>query len=204
MPDHKSTSSVKNHLSFKSVFVKGITLALPVGVILYIFIKMIGIFHQVIEPLAKKLGIERLLGELTFIVIDILAIILLILILGLFMQLKSIAKFGQNMEETVIKVIPSLNYLKMMAAEKLALEDTQVQWKPVLLHKRGNYFPAYIIEEKADFITWCYTKVPGTEPNFLVISPKNDISYTPITLKEMESYNSKFGKGYIDLILSNK
>jgi uncharacterized membrane protein len=51
--------------SLKSTIVRGIALAFPLSVVLYVLYKFIKIFEKIIGPIAKKFEIERVFGEIT-------------------------------------------------------------------------------------------------------------------------------------------
>ena len=63
-------------------------LAIPLAIVLYVFGRIVGIFKKIIAPLAAKMGIDRILGELTLTIFAIALIILIILLLGLLMQIQ--------------------------------------------------------------------------------------------------------------------
>jgi hypothetical protein len=56
-------------------------------------------------------------------------------------------KKTKEMEDTILKFVPSLHYLKLMADDKLELENTQSAWKTVLLFFERKYNAAFIVEE---------------------------------------------------------
>ena len=85
-------------------------------------------------------------------------------LLGLLIQVKMIANLKGDVEAVVLKFIPSLNHLKLMAAERLNADDTVLNWKPVLVLKGDSCFPAYILEENDDWITLATVKLPNTDP----------------------------------------
>jgi uncharacterized membrane protein len=130
--------------SLKSTIVRGIALAFPLSVVLYVLYKFIKIFEKLIGPIAKKFEIERVFGEITLTFFAVLAMLTIAFLLGLLMRIKLIANIKGEVESLVLKFIPSLNHLKLMAAERLNADNTDLNWKPVLVLKGDQCFPAYI------------------------------------------------------------
>jgi hypothetical protein len=116
------------------------------------------------------------------------------------MFLPFVSKYKNYLEEWILNIFPSLNHLKLMAADKLRLENATTNWKPVLVFKDEQYWPAFIIEENEEWITLALVKIPGTEPSGMLITRKNQLQYSPITMDQMHHFNKQFGKGYISLI----
>jgi len=89
-----------------------------------------------------------------------------------------------------------------MAEEKLHLESATSNWKPILVHKDEEYWPAYLIEENEEWVTLALMKIPSTDPLGMMIIRKRAIQYSPIPMEKMHHYNKAFGKGYLTLIPS--
>lgn len=186
--------------SLKRTIGRGIALALPLSIVVYVLYRFIKIFEKVIAPFAKKFGVDNVLGEITLTFFAVLAILAIVFILGLFMQISLVRDLRKYVEEWVLKFIPSLNHLKLMAAEKMDLENATSNWKPVLLLKGDQYLPGFIIEENNEWITLALAKAPSTEPKDMLIVKKSTISYKEITMKQMRDFNKQFGKGYLSVI----
>lgn len=175
-------------------------MAVPVGIVVYLFLHFVSVFEKKIAPIAQKFGIEHIWGELTLTVLAIVVLLLFVFLLGLLMQLPIVASFRNSVEEIILKVFPSLNHLKLMAAEKLNAENATSKWKPALIKRNEQYSPAYIIEESAEWITYVPVKVPTTEPGDMVLVRAGSISYQEITMKQLVDCNKQFGKGYQSLL----
>jgi uncharacterized membrane protein len=75
-----------NVSAIKKIFGKGLVLAIPFGVVVYVFIKLLGIFQKLVNPFAIRLGIERILSELTLTVFAVFLLLIFMFLLGLLMQ----------------------------------------------------------------------------------------------------------------------
>ena len=186
--------------SFKATIFRGIALALPLSVVLYVLYKFIKILEKFIGPIAKKLEIENVFGEITLTLFAVLTMLMIAFVLGLLMRIKWIASKRGDVESLVTKFIPSLNYLKLMAAERLNADEIDLNWKPVLVLKGDQCFPAYLLEENEEWITLATVQAPNTDPGGMLIIKQSAIKCIPITMKEMRINNKQFGIGYIDKI----
>lgn len=185
--------------SFKKTFGKGVFLGIPILLSIYAFIKVEILFEKVVEPIAHQIGVEKILGEITLTLFAIVLLILFLFLLGLLMRVSFIASVGNDVEALVFKLVPSLNRIKMMAAEKLDMESEEKLWLPVLVYIDDSFVPAFVIEEDAVWVSLLTVKVPGSDPENLVIKKKEGLQLIPISLKELNSNNRQFGKGYIDI-----
>ena len=189
-----------NLSKIKKIFGKGLTLAIPVGVVLYVFIKLLGILQKIITPVAANLGIERILGELTLTILAVFLLLAFMFLLGLLMQFSKVAGIGKALEELVFKFIPSLKNLKAIAAEKLDLEMASNAWKPVLVLYEKKYSPAFIIEELDDLITIYIIVGTSVSSGELLITSKNEVSFISVTANEIHQFSKQYGEGYLSLI----
>jgi hypothetical protein len=186
-----------NLSSLKKVLANGLALAVPIGIIVYVFIKILEIFEKLIGPVSKKFGIDHLLGELTLTIFAVFILLVLIFLLGMLRQLPLVKKFSQFMEEIVLKVFPSFSYLKTVGAEKFDVENADNTWRAVVIKKENDLFPAFLIDENADWITLVKVKAPGTDLGDFLICRKNTVGIQEITIKEMKQLNKQYGKGYL-------
>ena len=191
--------------SLKKTIFNGITLAIPLGIILYVLMRIMGVLKKAITPIAEKIGIERLFGEITLTILVVFLILVLIFVCGLLMRLSIIKGFRSYIEGMIIRVVPSLNHLKLIAAEKLDVQSEALQWKPILLWRKNEeeYVSAYLIEETNDWIIIAITNMPSTEPGQVLITKKSVVTYKEITMTELQEHNKLFGKGYLSLIDTN-
>lgn len=150
---------------------RGIALALPLAIVFYILYRFIRIFENIIEPIANKFGAEHILGELTITFLAILTILFIIFLLGLLMQISIVANLRCYIEGWILKLVPSLNHLKLLAAEKLDI-DRRDKFETHFFLKGDQYFPRYIIEENKDWITLAIVKGTSTEPKDVMIKKR--------------------------------
>jgi uncharacterized membrane protein len=181
-----------------------LALAVPLAIILYVFIKVLVIIKKIIDPITEKLGINHLLGGATITIFAVLLIALIILLLGLLMRIKSVSNIRQRVEEMILKFVPSLNYLKLMADDKLDIGNSHDTWKPVLLFHESSYNAAFIVEEDDSMVTLFVSKGPSLKEGDIVTAYKKDIEMAPATFDQLTKYSREFGKGFISLIKEAK
>jgi uncharacterized membrane protein len=189
-----------NLSTIKKIFGRGLALAIPLGVVVYVFIKLMEVLEKLIGPVAAKLGIERILGELTLTILTVFVLLVFMFLLGLLMQFSLVAGIGKEMEEIVFKFIPSLRNLKTIAAEKLDLVNATNAWKPVIVLHDKKYFPAFVIEELDDLITLYLIMGTAISEGELLITSKKEITLITITAIEINQFSKQYGKGYLSLV----
>jgi hypothetical protein len=186
-----------NPKSIKKILANGFALAVPIGIIVYVFIKIIGLFEKLIAPFSKKFGIERLLGELTLTIFAVFILLVLIFLLGVLRKVPLVIQFSEFTEEIVLKVFPSFSYFKTIGAEKFYIENADNTWKPVVVIKENEMFPAFLVDEDGEWITLIKVKAPGTDLGDFHICRKNAMAIKQISIKEMKQLNKQYGHGYL-------
>ncbi|ATL49286.1 hypothetical protein COR50_20080 [Chitinophaga caeni] len=189
--------------NFKNILGRGIILAIPLGVIIYVFIRLIGMLATFIQPLAMKLGIQRILGEFTLIIFAVLLIIIFMYILGLLMGLSFIASLSKKMENLVYRLVPSLNQIKLLATEKLDFNTQLDSWKPVILYYEEKYSPAYVVEEDDQMITLFVIKGTTLSDGEILITKRDDVSLQEITTAQLHQFSRQYGKGFLSVVNKN-
>jgi hypothetical protein len=186
--------------ALKKIFFRGLALAVPLGIVGYVFYRILHIIERIISPVTIKLGIHRILGGATITILALLLILLFILLLGLLMKISVVSGIRQKMEDTILKFVPSLNYLRLMGADKLDPEDSHNNWKPVLLNAEGKYHAAFIVEETETLITLFVSKGTSLKEGEILTTHKKDITVIPATFEQLDKFSKGFGKGFISLI----
>jgi uncharacterized membrane protein len=183
----------------KKIFIHGLALAIPLAIVAYVFLKIIKIFEKIIGPLASRLGIEHLLGELTLTILAIISILVLMLLLGMLMQLAFIAAFRKELEELILKFLPWLNQLKMMAADTLDLENVSTTWKPVLLYHEHCYNLAFMVDESEKLASFYVLKGIKREDGEMLTIEKEQVCFYAVHASEIRNALKQFGNGIIAL-----
>lgn len=190
---------------FKTTLGRGLALAVPLAIVLYVFLRVIAIFKKLIAPVAEKIGVDRVRGELVLTILAIALIILIILLLGLLMQITVVATVRSQVEDIILKFVPSLNQLKLMAADSLDLDSEENTWRPVLLYtkEKAKYNPAFIVEEDEELLTLFICLETNIRKGEILIVHKEKVSTIPITFTELHRCTRAAGKGFLEIIRSH-
>jgi hypothetical protein len=184
----------------KTTLIRGLTLAVPLVIVAYVCIRMIQITRKVITPVATKIGIHRFLGNATLTILTVAVILILILLLGLLTQIGFVSKIRQQMENAILRFIPSLNYFKLMADDKLKVDDSQNEWKPVLVLSGKKYSAGFIVEETELMITLFVSKGTSLKEGEILTTNKKDVTIIPATYDQLNKFSRAFGKGFISIV----
>ncbi|WCT14690.1 hypothetical protein [Mucilaginibacter jinjuensis] len=192
--------------AFKKALGRGLALAIPLAIVLYVFAKIVGVFTKIIAPVAHKIGVAHVLGELTLTIFAIILIILIILFLGLLMRIAVVATIREQVEDIILKFVPSLNQLKLLAADTLDLEDAETTWRPVLLYvkEKGKYSPAFVVEEDDDRVTLFVLFETAMQKGEVAVYDKDRITLTPLSFTQLHAANRAAGKGFLALIKAHQ
>jgi len=189
-----------SQFKFKTTLVRGLALGIPIAVILYVFVRILVVLEKLISPAAERIGIERLLGEVTLTVLALCAILLFILLLGFLTRIRRVENLRTEMESLVLKFIPSLYQLKAMADDKLELQNAKDTWKPVILLHENKYYAAFIIEEDSELITLLVSQTVSMSDVEILVTKKADVKTIPVNYMDLQKCSKSFGKGFISLI----
>jgi hypothetical protein len=184
----------------KKTFIHGLALAIPVAVVGYVFFKIIKIFEKIIDPVASKMGIERLLGALTLSVFAIFLLLMLIIMMGLLMKLAFFVSLKKELEDIALKIFPWLNQLKVLAADTPDMENVGTYWKPVMVNIEKNYYPAYLIDESQTLVSFFIVKGAKPLEGEMLTTEKTLVKYYPIENQDIRAISRQYGKGMIALV----
>jgi uncharacterized membrane protein len=185
--------------NLRTTLIRGLTLAVPLAIVGYVLFRVIQIIRKIIAPVVTKLGIHRILGGATVTILAILLLLIVILLLGLLMRVSFIAGIRQKMEDTILRFVPSLNYLKLMEANQLDLKNSQNSWKPVLINAGDKFHAAFIVEESDDLITLFVSKGTSLKEGEILTTFKKNVTTIPATFDLLNKYSKAFGKGFISM-----
>ena len=191
---------------FKTILGRGLALAVPLAIVLYVFLRVIEVFKKLIAPVAEKIGVDRVRGELVLTILAIALIILIIVLLGLLMQITVVATVRSQVENIILKFVPSLNQLKLMAADTLDLDTEENTWRPVLLYtkEKAKYNPAFIVEEDEEMLTLFICLETNIRKGEILIVNKEKVSTIPISFTDLHKSTRAAGKGFLGIIKAYK
>jgi len=197
---------IMNKIKFKAILGRGLALAIPLAIVLYVFMRIIEILRKVIKPMATDMGVQRIWGQLTLTIFAIILIVVIILLLGLLMQIAVVATVRSQVENIILKFVPSLNQLKLMAADTLDLDTEENTWRAVLLYtkEKAKYNPALIVEEDEEMLTLFICLETNIRKGEILIVNKEKVSTIPISFTDLHKCTRAAGKGFLGIIKAYK
>ena len=180
---------------FLSIMFNGIMFAIPLGIVIYLFSKIVTSLERLVEPLANAVGVQRLLGEFALLIISVVIIMLFCFVLGLLLQRAAVLRVvGDSIEGFAVRVIPSLGLLKSMAGEKLEIQVADA-WKGILLQEGDSWVPAFLIEESEKWQTVFIPEAPAADGGEVRVFARGSITFREIDLGEVRGALSLYGQG---------
>ena len=185
---------------FKRVLASGLAIAIPLAVMIYVFVKFVVILERILSPVSNKLGIDHILGEVTLTFFATVALLIIILLLGLLMQLSFMHAFRSSVEDTALWLFPSIARIKTMTADRLSHEYATNSWKPIVAYVEGKFSPAFIVDESPNILTLNVMLTNSPSGGELLIVNRADIQYVEIPADQMMRCLRNFGKGFNTII----
>ena len=114
---------MKKILQFvRTTLVGGLLFLVPVVALVIVLEKALAVAHQLLDPLAKHLPVESVIGLRTPLVLAIAVLVLLCFLAGLFARSALARKLNQQLEDAVLSNIPGYDLLKSMGESMLGVE----------------------------------------------------------------------------------
>lgn len=180
---------------FLSVMFSGIMFAIPLGIVIYLFSKIVNSLERLVEPLANAVGVQRLLGEFALLIISVAIIMLFCFALGLLLQRAAVLRVvGDSIEGLAVRVIPSLGLLKSMAGEKLEIQ-VKNSWTGILLQDGDSWIPAFLIEENERWQTVFIPEAPAGDGGEVRVFARGSITFREVDLGVVRAALRVYGHG---------
>ena len=184
----------------KKVLGDGIVLSVPIGIVIYLIIRLLGIMENYIRPITEKLGIHTLFGGLTLTIISLFIMFLFILLMGFMMQFSNVSRIRDSLENIILRFIPSLNYVKTLIADMIDREHATPGWQSVVLKLHDTHCFAFLVEETDDTGVFFHLKGTNLSSGETIILQKGSYHYHQIDTEKMRKCLKHFGKGASKLI----
>lgn len=181
--------------NFLQTCFQGVIFVIPIGILLFLFSRALKTFEKIVGPLAEKMGMAKVLGGLTFLVLAIICFVILSYLVGLIAKisyLRSIRTWASNI---VLKMFPTLENIKALATDKLDI-DAPNAWESVLLKDGEGWSPAYITSHNNEQLTFFIPSPPKGETGRITIRDKKTAEYKPIHVSELLHGLKQYGKTF--------
>jgi uncharacterized membrane protein len=132
------SNALKPKLRFiRTTLVGGLLFLVPIMVLVMIFEKAVTIAHQVINPLAKHLPFQSILGLQTPVLLAVGLVVLCCFLAGFFARTALARKFVDGLESNVLSNVPGYEFLKRMGESMLGVEK-EATYPPVIVSFDDN------------------------------------------------------------------
>jgi uncharacterized membrane protein len=185
---------------FITTMVNGLLFAIPLGVVILLFSKLLLSLEKLVEPVADLMGIQRFLGQFALTIVSVGLILVFCFALGYLLQRAIFLRtVGEAVEGFAVRVIPSLSFLKSMADETFDLQGEH-SWKGILLEDDGSWLPAFLIEETPQWQTVFIPEAPKGDGGEVRIFATGTIKFTVIELGQVRAGLRVYGYGLSKLL----
>jgi len=172
----------------------GLLFMLPVAAIILIVLKAVGLLHRFSKPLAEKLPFTHVGGIAIVTIINLILLLLICFLAGLFMRTKFAQRIKKWLEDHVLVYIPGYSYLQAVSAEMLRNDETE-SWKPASIFVDDNEVICFVIDETENYCSVFLPSAPSPSSGSICVRKKSLITYLPITVVEAKLMIKQFGKG---------
>jgi uncharacterized membrane protein len=180
-----------------STTVSGLLFAVPIGLMFFLFSKLLKTLEKIISPIADKTGIQGILGEFTLTILSVALFMLFCYILGQIIQRATFLRvMGEGVEGFAVRMIPSLSFLKSMADEKLELNMAS-SWKGIMLADEGTWVPAFLVEETEEWLIIFIPEAPKGDGGEVRVFPRSAVEFKLVELGTVRSALRVYGRGLI-------
>jgi uncharacterized membrane protein len=186
-------------INLKQTFINGLFLALPLLAILYFGLKVVGIIEKIISPLANRVGIQHLLGELTLTIFALVILLMIFFILGILLHINVLRDINKQIEAVAYKLVPKLYKVKAFA---LSDDDDAFTkgWETVLLKDGDSWVPAYITEKSGEWISVFMPESPDGKSGQVKLIEAATTEYKFIDGMKLRSIIHHYGSGMIESV----
>jgi uncharacterized membrane protein len=185
-------------INFKQTFINGLFLALPVLALLYLGFKIIRIIEKLISPLANKVGVQHLLGELTLTIFALVILLIVFFILGILLHVNLLRDLNKQVEAVAYKLVPQLYKVKAFALNDES-DSFSEGWETVLLKEGKNWVPAYITDASGEWISVFLPQAPDGKNGYIKLIEASSINYKVIDGMKFRSIVHHYGNGIISV-----
>ncbi|MEL4306642.1 hypothetical protein [Joostella sp. CR20] len=180
--------------STNAIILGGIFFLIP----LLLFIVLITHAIQLAMPLGRKLvevfHIHSVFGAATVTIFTIAILVFICYLSGYLVQKGLVNDWGQKVEDKLFLFFPSLQILKYRLLGDKPVQESDDNWKSILLKEDNFYRIAFITSFEKGFYSIFVPDAPRMDAGEIRFIAETEITFIPISMKDaMNSLNS-FGR----------
>ncbi len=167
---------------------------LPLTILTYLFGKLYAMIQPIAEKVGGYFGAHVFLGITTISVIGFIMILILSYVAGVLLKLGLINFWGPRMEETLFRVLPSLQMFKYRLLPEDDIE--KLLWRATLLQEDNYYRIAFITDDsQPEYLSVFIPDAPRMDAGEVRLIKKTDFNGVEISMKQAMNALYHFGRG---------
>ncbi|WP_121665664.1 DUF502 domain-containing protein [Mesonia aquimarina] len=180
--------------SSRTVILGGIFFLIPLLIIIFLLTHAIKILLPLGRELVDILEIHSVFGATTVTIVTLFLLLVFCYLSGYLVQKGLINDWGQQMEDHLFLMFPSLQMLKyrLLGDKPSTVEDDN--WKAILLKEDNHYNIAFITGLKENYNSIYIPDAPKIDAGELRYIAKDDCDFIFISMKEAMKSLSSFGR----------
>ena len=193
-----STSAGKNSNKpgLRAIFWTGVVSVSPFLVLGYVLFRALKTVETALSPLAERLGVMRMLGEISLFFLLLLPLFALFLLGGWIVLRRGEGALMKKANEVAIKLVPGLEELKKRQ-EKILLKGDRPPRQAVLVEQQGMWRPARLVEENAEWSVLSFARDQDELEEQFEIHPKANLKLLPIDEADYKKLLHNEGSGLL-------
>lgn len=119
---------MKKVISFiKTTIVGGLFFIIPIALVIYLIVKVIGIFRLIVAPISDRIDVSFLGLETTSRILAVIILLILCFVAGLVAKTKRRNKIKDWVEDNILSNIPGYSLLKGMSESAAGLDSNNLK-----------------------------------------------------------------------------
>ncbi len=172
----------------------GILFLIPLTILVFLFGKFYAMIHPLAEKLGEVFGEHVFLGVTTVSVTGFVIILLLAYLSGWLLQRGLLNFWGPKMEETLFRLIPSLQMFKYRVLPEADIE--KLLWKAILLPEDNYFRIAFITDDsQPDHLSIFVPDAPRMDAGEVRLIKKSEFKGIEISMKKAMNGLYHYGRG---------
>ena len=153
---------MKSFLSFlKATLIGGLFLIIPIFIVIFLVVKIIAIFREMVDPIADRINVSFFGFEMTSRIIAILFLLLICFLAGIYAKSKNATGLKDWVEDHILSNIPGYTLIKGITETAAGLESHNLK-EVVLVNIEEVWQIGFLMERIDDDLNAVF--IPGA-PN---------------------------------------
>ncbi|MBI1316002.1 hypothetical protein GC167_03985 [bacterium] len=184
----------------RTVFWTGVVAVSPLLVLGYVLIHALRALGAALTPLAERLGVMRVIGEIGLFAALVSCLIVLFLLGGWWVLRRGQSQLMTMAERLAIKAVPGLAELKKRKDRVLLHADESETRIPGLIGIQGVWRPGWKVKNHGNWVVVAFPLIGQSEPASIEIHPKDSIQFKALEAKVFEEALDGTGSAWLEVM----